>query len=139
MDALGVDVQVVSPTDCFYQYHRDPATTARIAAECNDEVAEMVRAHPARFMGLGTLPMQDVDRTLAEMRRGIEELGLVGFMIDDHVNGLTYDHEVFDASGRRPRSSGPSSSSTRDGRRSSPTGPRSTSCPTRSATWSIGR
>ena len=96
MDALGVDVQVLSPTDCFYQYHRDPATTARIAAECNDEVAEMVRAHPARFLGLGTLPMQDVDRTLAEMRRGIEELRLVGFMIDDHVEGLTYDHEMFD-------------------------------------------
>ncbi len=96
MDALGVDVQVLSPTDCFYQYHRDPATTARIAAECNDEVAEMVCAHPARFLGLGTLPMQDVDRTLAEMRRGIEELRLVGFMIDDHVEGLTYDHEMFD-------------------------------------------
>ncbi len=96
MDALGVDVQLLSPTDCFYQYHRDPATTARIAAECNDEVAEMVRDRPTRFLGLGTLPMQDVDRTVAEMRRGIEQLGLVGFMIDDHVEGLTYDHEVFD-------------------------------------------
>ena len=97
MDALGVDVQVLSPTDCFYQYHRDSATTARIAAECNDEVAEMVRDHPTRFLGLGTLPMQDVDRTLAEMRRGIEQLRLVGFMIDDHVEGLTYDHEMFDS------------------------------------------
>jgi len=97
MDALGVDVQLLSPTDCFYQYHRDPATTARIAAECNDEVAEMVRAHPTRFLGLGTLPMQDVGRTLTEMRRGIEQLRLVGFMIDDHVEGLTYDHDMFDS------------------------------------------
>jgi aminocarboxymuconate-semialdehyde decarboxylase len=97
MDALGVDVQVLSPTDCFYQYHRDPATTARIAAECNDEVAEMVRGHPARFLGLGTLPMQDVDRTLAEMRRAVEQLRLAGFMIDDHVEGLTYDDERFDS------------------------------------------
>jgi len=56
-----------------------------------------VRAYPRRFAGLGTLPMQDVDRTLAEMRRGIEELRLVGFMIDDHVEGLTYDHEMFDS------------------------------------------
>ena len=43
MDEAGVDVQLVSPTDVFYQYHQDPAVTARIAAECNDEVAEMVR------------------------------------------------------------------------------------------------
>ena len=26
----------------------------------------------------------------------MEELGLTGFMIDDHVNGLTYDHDLFE-------------------------------------------
>jgi aminocarboxymuconate-semialdehyde decarboxylase len=97
MDALGVDVQLLSPTDCFYQYHREPAVTARIAAECNDEVADMVRDFPTRFMGLGTLPMQDVALAIAEMERGRRGLGLRGFMIDDHVRGLTYDHAVFDA------------------------------------------
>jgi aminocarboxymuconate-semialdehyde decarboxylase len=96
MDRLGVDVQVVSPTDVFYQYDRDPAQTARIAADANEEVAEMVRDHPDRFMGLGTLPMQDTDLATAEMSRAIKELGLVGFMIDDHVNNLTYDHDMFD-------------------------------------------
>jgi aminocarboxymuconate-semialdehyde decarboxylase len=96
MDALGVDVQVVSPTDCFYQYDRDPAQTAAIAADANEEMAEMVREHPTRFMGLGTLPMQDTNRATAEMTRAVKELGLVGFMIDDHVNERTYDHEQFD-------------------------------------------
>jgi aminocarboxymuconate-semialdehyde decarboxylase len=96
MDRLGVDVQVVSPTDVFYQYWRKPEDTARIAADCNEEVAEMVRDHPDRFMGLGTLPMQDIELANAELVRGIRELGLVGFMINDHVNNLTYDHEVFD-------------------------------------------
>jgi aminocarboxymuconate-semialdehyde decarboxylase len=59
MDEMGVDIQLVSPTDCFYQYHQAPDVTAQIAAECNDEIAEMVRDCPQRFMGLGTLPMQD--------------------------------------------------------------------------------
>jgi aminocarboxymuconate-semialdehyde decarboxylase len=95
MDADQVDIQLLSPTDCFYQYGREPAITARIAAECNDEVAVMVRDHPKRFMGLGTLPMQDPDRAVAEMERGLRQVGLRGFMIDDHVNGLTYDHELF--------------------------------------------
>ena len=95
MDALGVDVQLVSPTDCFYQYDKDPGVTAAIAAECNDEIAEMTRAYPRRFMGLGTLPMQDAELTLAEMERGMR-LGLRGFMIDDHVNGRTYDDPFFE-------------------------------------------
>lgn len=96
MDAHGVDVQVVSPTDCFYAYERDPAKTAAIAADANDEIAEMVRDHPTRFLGIGTLPMQDVERTTAEMTRCVRQLGLCGFMIDDHVNGLTYDEPVFE-------------------------------------------
>jgi aminocarboxymuconate-semialdehyde decarboxylase len=96
MDRIGVDVQVVSPTDVFYQYDRDPRQTAQIAAEANEEIAEMVRDYPDRFMGLGTLPMQDVERATAELERGMTELGLVGFMINDHVNNLTYDHDVFD-------------------------------------------
>lgn len=96
MDEAGVDVQLVSPTDVFYQYQQAPEITARIAAECNDEVAEMMRAHPTRFMGLGTLPMQDPARAITEAERGIRELGLRGFMIDDHVNNLTYDHPQFD-------------------------------------------
>lgn len=96
MDGMGVDVQLVSPTDCFYQYHREPEETARIAEECNDEVSEMTRDYPSRFMGLGTLPMQDVGLAVQEMERGIRRLGLKGFMVDDHVNGRTYDGSVFE-------------------------------------------
>ena len=96
MDEMRIDIQLVSPTDVFYQYHQEPEVTEQIAREANEEIAGMVRDHPRRFMGLGTLPMQDPDRALAEMARGMGELGLTGFMIDDHVNGLTYDDSAFD-------------------------------------------
>jgi aminocarboxymuconate-semialdehyde decarboxylase len=95
MDKDGVDIQVVSPTDCFYAYERDPAQTAAIAADANEEMAEMVRDHPTRFRGIGTLPMQDVGLATKEMARSMNELGLSGFMIDDHVNNSTYDEDVF--------------------------------------------
>jgi predicted TIM-barrel fold metal-dependent hydrolase len=48
----------------------EAADLGRLAAECNDEVAEMVQAYPTRFMGLGTLPMQDVTLAIAEMEPG---------------------------------------------------------------------
>ena len=95
MDRMGLDAQMVSPTDVFYQYHREPEITAKIATDCNDEISEISREYSDRFMGLGTLPMQDIDLTLDEMNRGMKSLGLAGFMIDDHVNGVTYDDPVF--------------------------------------------
>jgi aminocarboxymuconate-semialdehyde decarboxylase len=39
--------------------------------------------------------MQAPDLAIAELRRATTELGLKGVMIDDHVNGLTYDDERF--------------------------------------------
>ena len=96
MDRLWIDVQVVSPTDVFYQYDQEAEVTERIAQEANDEIAGMVRDRPDRFMGLGTLPMQDPVRAVKEMTRGMGELGLTGFMIDDHVNGRTYDQDEFE-------------------------------------------
>ncbi|HWE80011.1 MAG TPA: amidohydrolase family protein [Gaiellaceae bacterium] len=95
MDALGIDMQLVSSTDVFFQYEREASVTAAIARDCNDELAELVRAHPDRFMGIGTLPMQDTKLAVAELERAMGELGLKGMMVNDHVNGLTYDHESF--------------------------------------------
>jgi aminocarboxymuconate-semialdehyde decarboxylase len=91
MDALGVDVQVVSPNAGFYQYENDPATTAAIARDCNDEIAELCAEHPRRFAGLGTLPMQDVPAAVAELERVMGELRFKGVMIGDHINGRTLD------------------------------------------------
>jgi aminocarboxymuconate-semialdehyde decarboxylase len=94
MDVLGVDVQVVSPNGGFYQYDNDPATTASIARECNDEIAEMCAAHPDRFAGFGTLPMQDVPAAIAELTR-VAGMGFKGAMVNDHVNGRTFDEPEF--------------------------------------------
>jgi aminocarboxymuconate-semialdehyde decarboxylase len=66
-----------------------------IARECNDEIAEMTVTHPDRFLGLATVPMQDVGRAIEEMRRSVIDLRLRGIMIGDHVNGRTYDHPEF--------------------------------------------
>ena len=95
MDALGVDVQAVSPTDCFYQYDRDVETTAAIARAVNDEIAEMTRDWPDRFVGMGTVPMQDVGAAVVELERIVAEHGFMGVMIDDHVLGRTYDEPEF--------------------------------------------
>ncbi len=95
MDSLGVDMQLVTPTVGFYQYANDLDVTKLIARECNDEISEMVQAHPTRFAGLATLPMQDPSSAVAEMERAMTDLGLVGVIVSDHVAGRTYDEPEF--------------------------------------------
>lgn len=95
MDALGVDLQLVTPTVGFYQYGNELETTRRVARECNDEIGEMVSAHPTRFAGLATLPMQDPPSAIAEMDRAMSDLGLKGVIVSDHVAGRTYDEPDF--------------------------------------------
>jgi len=90
MDSLGVDVHVVST---FIGYYLFESSDQAIAAcqEANDEVARMVRDYPNRFAGFATLPMQDIKAAIAELERGITQLGLKGAMIDDTINGRTFD------------------------------------------------
>lgn len=94
MDALGVDVQVLSPCDGFYQYDKDLGLTIAIARDCNDEIAQIAADRPDRVKGLGTLPLQDTDAAVKELRR-IMAAGMVGVMIGDHVNGENYDEDRF--------------------------------------------
>jgi aminocarboxymuconate-semialdehyde decarboxylase len=95
MKSLGVDVQVVSTNVAFYKYDQDVATTTTIARACNDEVHQMTVDYPDRFDGLATLPMQDIKAAIDELERGVMQLGLKGAMINDHINGRTFDEPEF--------------------------------------------
>ena len=95
MDSIGVDVQVVSTNVAFYKYDQDVDTTVAIATDCNNEVHQMTMDYPERLAGLATLPMQDVPAAIAELERAVATLGFKGAMINDHVNGCTYDDPAF--------------------------------------------
>ena len=95
MDKAGIDMAALTPTAGFYQYGNELSATVTIARDCNDAVAELATDYPSRFVGLGTLPMQDTAAAVTELERAMTDLGLKGVMVSDHVNGLTWDDEVF--------------------------------------------
>src|SRR6266542_4338217 len=95
MNSLGVDIQVVSTNVAFYQYDQDVATTTAIARACNNEVHQMTIDYPDRFAGLATLPMQDIPAAIAELERVMVQLGFKGAMINDQINGRTFDEPEF--------------------------------------------
>ena len=95
MDSVNVDVHVLTTWVGMYNYDLPGDVGAGIARECNDYVAELTGSHPDRFAGMATLPMQDVGAAVAELERSVNELGLKGAQIADHVNNKTLDHEDF--------------------------------------------
>ncbi len=95
MDQLGVDMQALTVYGGFNTYDRDPKLTEAVVRICNDEVAAMVDEYSDRFVGLGILPMQDVDASVIELERLVVDLGLKGVTIKDHINGITLDDPRF--------------------------------------------
>jgi aminocarboxymuconate-semialdehyde decarboxylase len=95
MNSLGIDIQVVSTNVAFYKYDQDVATTTAIARDCNNEVHQMTVDYPDCFAGLATLPMQDIPAAIAELERVMVQLGFKGAMINDQVNGCTFDEPEF--------------------------------------------
>ncbi len=95
-DAVGVRVQVLSTVPVMFSYWTKPQDGAEIAHFLNDHIAEVVSEFPLRFIGLGTVPMQDPTLAIKELER-CERQGLAGVQIGTNVNQLNLgEPEFFD-------------------------------------------
>ena len=89
MDAMGVDIQVVSPNilhQCTYGV--DPAEGLRLERLNNDYMAEMVARAPDRLIGIASVPLQDADLAIKELERAVLDLKLKGVVVASRVNEM---------------------------------------------------
>jgi aminocarboxymuconate-semialdehyde decarboxylase len=96
MDAMSVDVQVLSATPQTYLYNQDASLSATTAAIQNDQIAKLVKQNPRRFMGIATLPMQAPEKAADELKRAMTKLGLRGTMFASNIMGKNLDDPSFE-------------------------------------------
>ena len=94
MDEAGIDVQVLSVTAPAAQ-ELDPATSAALARDANEQLAEAVAAHPDRFAGFATLPTPDPEAAARELERTVTGHGFKGALINGHTGGRFLDDPAF--------------------------------------------
>lgn len=85
-DEHNVNVQVLSTIPVLFSYWAKADHAYDVSRFLNDHIAGVVRDHPKRFIGLGTLPMQDPNLAIKELERVVKQLKLPGIEIGSHIN-----------------------------------------------------
>jgi aminocarboxymuconate-semialdehyde decarboxylase len=97
IEPFGDYTQIISLAAPPIESLGSPAESAELARLGNDEMAELVRSRPDTFAGfVAGVPLNDVDATLAEIDRAVDELGALGIQIYNHVNGVALDEPRFE-------------------------------------------
>jgi 2,3-dihydroxybenzoate decarboxylase len=94
MDSTGVAMHILSLTSPGVQVF-DAATAVAFAKSSNDQLAEAIRKHPARFAGLAAVAPQNPPEAAKELERGVRTLGLKGAIINSHTLGEYLDDPRF--------------------------------------------
>jgi uncharacterized protein len=78
------------------EYVLSPGDALDLARMANDEMAELVNKYPDRFVAaVAGLPLNDIDASLRETERAIEELKLKGIQIFSSINRKPLDRPEF--------------------------------------------
>ena len=95
MDDTKVDMQVLSTIPVLFNYWAKASDGHETSRFFNDHIAETVDKQPKRFIGIGTVPLQDVDLAIKEMERCVKELKMPGLEIATNINGKNLNEAEF--------------------------------------------
>ena len=92
MDSAQISMAAISSAPPTLSYWAEAGAATELASRLNESIADRVAEHPGRFLGLATVPLQDIAASVAEAKRAVNELGLHGFQIGSNVGGKNLNH-----------------------------------------------
>ncbi|CAN5331388.1 hypothetical protein BH10PSE18_BH10PSE18_40520 [soil metagenome] len=93
---MGLAHQAISPMPELLSYWMSAADAGQLLRFLNEEIARMAAESQGVLIGLGAVPLQDVDAAVTELRYGVETLGFAGVEIGSNVNGTPIGDPRFD-------------------------------------------
>lgn len=97
MDLEGIDTTIMFPGGAGEEWaglDRDFAIA--LCRTLNDARAEFTRHSPERLKSVAKLPLIDPQAAVDELRRAVNELGMVGMVCPQHIRDKNLDHPDFD-------------------------------------------
>jgi aminocarboxymuconate-semialdehyde decarboxylase len=96
MGEMRVARQALSPMPELLSYWLPLEDGKALIRYLNEQIAAMVALAPQRFVGLGAVPLQDVDSAMVELDFAVRKLGFSGVEIASHVNGVSIGDARFE-------------------------------------------
>ncbi len=95
MDKHGIEMMILSLNAPAVQAIHDIKTAIAVARQANDALAGEVRKRPDRFAAFAALPMQDPQAATAELTRCVNELGMVGALVNGFSQVASPDNVTY--------------------------------------------
>lgn len=96
-DAMGLTLQAISPMPELLSYWMAPAAGAQLVRYLNEHIAAMVAESAGRLVGLGAVPLQDLDLAIRELQHMKDVLGIRGIEVGSNINGVVIGDPRHDA------------------------------------------
>jgi len=96
MGAMQVARQAISPMPELLSYWLPLDDAKAMVRYLNEQIAAMIARAPDRFIGLGAVPLQDVDAAMQELDFVVTKLKFSGVEIASHVNGVSIGDARFE-------------------------------------------
>src|ERR1700722_15465832 len=93
---MGISRQAISPMPELLSYWLPLDSATALLRHVNETIAAMVAESPAHMIGIGAVPLQNVDAAVTELRRNLESLGLRAVEVGSNINGVPIGDPCFE-------------------------------------------
>lgn len=96
MQQHGIEALMLSVSSPSVGFVHDPVKRRELAHHVNEFAAAIVQRNPQKFGAFATLPLPDIEASLAELHYALDELGLDGVVVETNSDGLYLGNPQFE-------------------------------------------